>query len=118
MSSSGFGIRILRVALLALPLASCRATIVNHGGGPPVVNDRSHAPSIRPPIADVLRRHTPSLLAIPGVVGTAEGRSGDDPVFVVYVIKRTPELLQRIPGVIEGYHVEIDQSGEITAPPH
>ena len=70
-----------------------------------------------PPIADVLRDHTPSLLGIPGVVGTGEGRAGDLPVFVIFVAKRTRQLEQRLPSVLEGYPVEIRESGEVTAPP-
>ena len=46
----------------------------------------------RPPLADVLRQHTPSLLAISGVVGTGEGRSDGQPVFVVIVVRRTADL--------------------------
>ena len=71
----------------------------------------------RPTIADVLGRHTPSLLVIPGVLGTGEGRAGDEHVIVIFVARRTGELQQRLPSVLDGYPVEIRESGQITAPP-
>ena len=71
----------------------------------------------RPTIAEVLQRHTPSLLDIPGVVGTGEGRAGERPVFVIFVARRTSQQQQRLPSELEGYRVEIRESGEVTAPP-
>ena len=71
----------------------------------------------RPGIADVLDRHTPSLLGIPGVLGTGEGSAGGEPVIVIFVAKRTGELQTRLPGALEGYPVEIRETGEVTAPP-
>ena len=72
----------------------------------------------RAEIAAVLRRHTPDLISVPGVIGTGEGRSHGRPVIVVFVVRRTPEISQRLPAEIEGYVVEIRESGEVTAPPH
>ena len=70
------------------------------------------------PIADVLRRQTTSLMTIPGVVGTGEGRDGDKPIIVVYVSpKITNEDRVRIPRKLEGYEVEIREAGNVTAPP-
>ena len=74
-------------------------------------------PVARAPIADVLRRHTPSLLGIPGVVGTGEGRAGDRPVIVIFVARRTDQVRQQLPSALEGYPVEIRESGDVTAPP-
>jgi len=71
----------------------------------------------RPTIADVLGRHTPSLLGIPGVLGTGEGRAGDEPVIVIFVARRTSELQKRLPSVLDGYPVEIRETGQVTAPP-
>jgi len=70
------------------------------------------------PIADVLGRQTTSLMTIPGVVGTGEGRDGDKPIIVVYVSpKITREDRIRIPLKLEGYKVEIREAGNVTAPP-
>ena len=70
-----------------------------------------------PEAADVLRRHTPALMAIPGVTGTGEGKRGARTILVVYVARATPELTQRVPREIEGYPVEVREIGEVTAPP-
>jgi hypothetical protein len=69
------------------------------------------------PLPDVLARHTASLMAIPGVTGTGEGRRGDEPVFVVYVAHVTEKDRTRIPREVEGYRVEIRDVGDVTAPP-
>lgn len=68
-------------------------------------------------LADVLRRHTPTLMAIPGVTGTGEGKRGAEAIIVVYVAHTTPELRERIPREIEGNPVEVRDIGQVTAPP-
>ena len=70
-----------------------------------------------PNLADVLSRHTPSLMAISGVTGTGEGKRGAQSIIVVYVGQATPELRKRIPNEIEGYPVEVREIGKVTAPP-
>jgi len=70
-----------------------------------------------PDPADVLRRNTPTLMAIPGVTGTGEGKRGAQAILVVYVAHATPELRKRIPSEIEGYPVEVREIGKVTAPP-
>jgi len=70
------------------------------------------------PIAEVLAEHTPKLMAMPGVVGTAESKLADGrPCILVLVVKLTPELWKSIPHEIDGYQVEIQESGEIHAMP-
>ena len=66
-----------------------------------------------PDITDVLARHTPRLMAVPGVVGTAEGEQDGRPCIVVYVQEQTPEIERAIPKSIEGHPVRIEVSGEI-----
>jgi len=70
-----------------------------------------------PNVADVLSRHTPSLMAIPGVTGTGEGKRGTQAILVVYVEHATPELREQIPAEVEGYRVEVREIGKVTAPP-
>ena len=65
------------------------------------------------PIEDVLRDHTPDLMARPGVVGTAQGEDGGRPCIIVFVAKTTEALAKSIPREIEGYPVRIDETGEI-----
>jgi len=68
----------------------------------------------RRPMADVLAAHAPRLMALPGVVGTYEGatRAGA-PCIRVMVVKATPALRDSIPSELEGWPVEIEESGEI-----
>jgi hypothetical protein len=70
------------------------------------------------PITDVLAAHTPELMKIPGVVGTAESRLGDGrPCVLVMVATLTPELKRALPRELEGYPVKIQETGEIHAMP-
>ncbi len=68
-------------------------------------------------IEDVLREHTKDLMTIHGVVGTAQGLCDDKPCIKVYVLKKTAELVQKIPDILEGYPVMIEETGEIRALP-
>lgn len=64
------------------------------------------------PIEKVLQQHTSVLMAIPGVVGTAQGLCDGEPCIKVYVMEKTDDLLQRIPPEIEGYLVSVEETGE------
>lgn len=66
-------------------------------------------------IKQVLLEHTDSLMALPGVVGTAQGECAGEPCIRVLVVKKTSDLLEKIPSEIEGYAVEVDETGEIKA---
>jgi len=66
-------------------------------------------------IARVLKKHTDELMAIPGVVGVAEGKWRDRPSVVVFVIKKDSLLLSRIPATLDGYPVRVEASGEFCA---
>lgn len=72
-------------------------------------------PEGRPPIQQVLERHTDSLLSVPAVVGVAQGESGGRPVIQILVVHRTPELEARLPRTLDGYPVVIVETGEIRA---
>lgn len=72
----------------------------------------SEMPS-RVPIDQVLRQHTPALMAIEGVVGTYEGRLNSEPCIKVMVVTDTPELRARVPAVLDGYTVVLQETGEI-----
>lgn len=71
----------------------------------------------RRPIAEVLAAHTPELMALPGVVGTAEGVHRGTPVIIVMVERRTPGPASRIPAVLEGWPVRIEVTGPLRAMP-
>jgi len=66
-------------------------------------------------IEEVLDKYTDELMAIPGVVGVAQGLLNDKPCITVLVIKETSELRKKIPKFLEGYPVIIEETGEIRA---
>jgi len=66
-------------------------------------------------IQEVLKIHTPDLMSIPGVVGTALGEFKGKPCIKIFVIKKTEELMKKIPSTLEGFPVDIKQTGEIRA---
>ncbi|MBI1924994.1 hypothetical protein HYR99_12195 [Candidatus Poribacteria bacterium] len=56
-------------------------------------------------------------MSIPGVVGTAQGVCDGKPCIKVFVITKTPELERKIPRVLEGHPVMVQETGEIQALP-
>jgi hypothetical protein len=68
-------------------------------------------------IEQVLKAHTPELMALPGVVGTAQGLCEGRPCILVFVSRKTPELQKQIPKSLEGYPVILEETGEIRALP-
>jgi hypothetical protein len=68
--------------------------------------------SIRP-LEEVLRAHTDHLMAVPGVVGIAEGLCEGRPCIKVFVARTTPHLLKAIPASLEGYPVAVEETGEL-----
>ena len=65
------------------------------------------------PIKEVITDHARTLLSIPGVVGAGEGLCKGVPCIKVFVTKKTPELEKKILDTLEGYPVEIEETGEI-----
>ena len=76
------------------------------GRTPPVTNTPKT-------IEAVLAAHTDSLMAVPGVVGTAVGRCRGAPCIRVLVTRTSDELRQRIPRELGGFPVQIDVTGPI-----
>ena len=66
-------------------------------------------------VAAVLARHRSRLMAVPGVVGVAEGARGGRPCILVLVGHRTPALEAAVPAELEGVPVELCDTGPITA---
>lgn len=69
------------------------------------------------PIDSVYEKYSDQLLNVPGVVATGIALCNEKPCIKVYVVKRTAELGQRIPTLLEGYPVVIEETGEIRAMP-
>jgi hypothetical protein len=68
-------------------------------------------------IKEVLKKYTKDLMSIPGVVGTGQGLCEGKPCIKVFVIKKTPDLDQKIPKTLDGYPVVVEETGEIKALP-
>ena len=68
-------------------------------------------------IQQVLARHTDSLLGVPGVVGVGEGAVGGGPSVQIMVTRLTDSLRARLPDRLEGYPVQIVETGVIQAQP-
>ncbi len=68
-----------------------------------------------PAISEVLEASQDSIMALSGVVGVGIGERDGEPCIRVLVVKKTSNLLEKIPSEIEGYAVEVDETGEIHA---
>ena len=86
--------------------SGCKTNVKEMDGGKTIMPARD--------ISTVKESHTKELMSIPGVVGVYVGQLEDrTPCIGVMVLQRTPELENKIPKVIEGYPVKIDETGEI-----
>ena len=68
-------------------------------------------------IKEVLEEHSGKLMSIDGVVGTGQGLCHGQPCIMVFVIKKTPEIKEKIPEVLQGYPVMIEETGKVRALP-
>ena len=66
-------------------------------------------------IKEVLKRHADELMAAPGVVGIAEGKSHGKPCIKVFVTAKADKVLTKMPRTIEGFPIHIEESGEFRA---
>jgi hypothetical protein len=66
-------------------------------------------------IQQVLEENTPRLMTVKGVVGTALGICDDNPCIKILVSELTDSIVAQLPQNIEGYPVEIEETGEIKA---
>jgi hypothetical protein len=96
-------VTLRRLAPLAILLMAC-------GAG-------KRGPLLPMTITQVLAAHTDRLMAIRGVVGVGQGRLGDRPAVQVLVERDTPALRARLPDSVEGYPVQVMETGRIQAQP-
>jgi len=64
-----------------------------------------------PDLAGVVVRHAESLMAVPGVIGVAEGEHAGTPCVLVLVRRKTSEIVARVPAVLEGIPTDILETG-------
>jgi hypothetical protein len=108
--------RISRSALVAAIV--CVSAAVS-GGGLIACSPQTRESSERqdempaPTIEQVLKVHTDSLMALHGVTGTGVGLCEGEPCIVVFVVKKTTDLLDKIPSQLDGYPTDIRESGPV-----
>ena len=66
-------------------------------------------------IEEVLKKYTDILRSISGVVGTGQSLSDGKSSITVFIVKKTPELEDKIPKTLEGYPVKIKETGKFRA---
>lgn len=91
--------------------AACLAIAVSSGmiqGDEPV-----KTPPPEKPIVEVLKDQTDWLLSLPGVVGTGIGECDGKPCIKILVDRNPEELVRTIPKTLEGFPVEIVETGKI-----
>ena len=68
-------------------------------------------------IEEVLKKYADNLMSLSDVVGVGQGLCDGEPCIKVFVIKKTQELEEKIPGKIEGYNLKIEETGRVRAYP-
>jgi hypothetical protein len=96
---------LLLVAVALLACSSSRGSREGEGEGGSALATRS--------ISEVLAAHADSLMALPGVVGTAIGLCGGERCITVLLADSNPETKRRIPDRLEGFRVRVEVTGAI-----
>lgn len=99
--------------LTILGLAAC----TNHAAPPEATPTEAAPPNTTVTIEDVLAAHTDSLMAVDGVTGVGQALCDGQPCLRIYVLARTPELDARLPDEVEGYPVELVETGQVRPRP-
>src|SRR3989442_2261292 len=97
--------RLVATLVVAAALASCACR--DHREETQAVTSRT--------MEAVLAAHSDSLMALPGVVGTAIGRCDGAPCIRVFLAAPDDATRQRIPARLEGYPVRVEVTGPIRA---
>ena len=85
------------------------------GDSPAVAGQEPQMP--RRTIEQVQETYQNRWMRLAGVVGVGIGALDGKPVLKVLVVKKTPELEQKIPPQVEGYPVVLEETGTIRALP-
>ena len=106
-------IRTIAPALLAGAIVGCSGSRPSHAGAGNVAAGKMETTVPGRSIDEVLAAHTDSLMAIPGVVGTAIGLCDGERCIKVLVADSNPTTREKIPARLEGYKVAVDVTGTI-----
>jgi len=69
----------------------------------------------RAAIGEALQDLLDQVMALPGVVGVAEGRRQTQRCLKVFLVKKTPARLCRIPTSVKGYPVDVEETQGLRA---
>jgi len=94
---------------LALFLAGMMVTTVL-GDGVPAAAEGEKTVADKA-ITEVLKERTEALMSVRGVVGAGQGLCEGRPCVKVYVVKKTPEVEQKIRRIVDPYPFVIQESG-------
>jgi UPF0716 family protein affecting phage T7 exclusion len=64
-------------------------------------------------VEEALDQNAGQLMSVPGVVSVAVGECAGKPCIRVLVVRKTAELMQKIPSMLEGYPVVVEEAGPI-----
>jgi hypothetical protein len=108
--------RMIKISALCVSLVILSIFSICHTGEKSDILPKGN-PMVAKAIEEVLKQRARELMSIPGVVGAGQGLCEGKPCIKVFVIKKTPELEQKIPETLEGYPVVIEETGEVKALP-
>ena len=66
-------------------------------------------------IASAIREHSDVLMSLPGVEGLGQALCDGEPCIRVFVTAATPQVIARIRVLLQGYTIEIEETGEFHA---
>jgi hypothetical protein len=101
--------RTITLIIIAINVMTCTATNIGDFQGEDMPTAKT--------IEEVLKENSKELLSVPGVVGTAQGLCDNRPCIKVYVTRKTPALKKKIPDILKGYPVMIEETGEFRTLP-
>ena len=67
------------------------------------------------PIELVLMEYSSTLMDLSGVVGIGQGEYEGEACIKVFVAKMSHELSEKIPPLLDGYRVRVEETGEFQA---
>jgi hypothetical protein len=102
----------LKMAFASIGVVALASGFLGCGGGSAHRGESGMPPRT---IEEVLKAHTPELMSIPGVIGTAVAEDKGELCIKVLVVQQTPEVGRQIPSAIGGFRVIVQETGEIRA---
>lgn len=108
--------RMIKILILFVSSVTFSIFSISHTGVKSDILPIGNQMAVKP-IDEVLKEHVKALMSIPGVVGAGQGLCEGKPCIKVYVIEKTPEIEQKIPHILDGYPVMVEETGPIKALP-